>query len=107
MKTLVQITAQYYENYAFGNDDYNGVPSWKPKGGQVFNMRVDDTDDFLYAEEDCIAVIKQLLEEKSNEYCRFEYIEHEIIFHEPVELVGFDDKLNALLAKKYPQTSNQ
>lgn len=107
MKTLVQITAQYYENYALHNDDYNGVPSWKPKGGQVFTMRIDDTDNFFYYKEECVAVIKELLQEESNNFCRYEYIEHEIIFHEPVELTGFDEKLEIMLAKKYSETSNQ
>ena len=106
MKTLVQITAQYYENYAFGNDDYDGVPSWKPKGEQIFKMYVDETDDFLYAEEHCIEAIKQLLEGESNKFCRYEYVGYEIIFHEPIELTGFDEKLEAILKAKYPKTEN-
>jgi DNA-binding ferritin-like protein len=36
MKTLCQITAQYYENYSDTE-----TPHWKPKGGQVFNLMVD------------------------------------------------------------------
>ena len=78
MKTLCQITAQYYENYSESE-----TPHWKPKGGQVFNLMV-DADDFMYSEEVCIETIKDLLESYSDNHSRFEYVSHELIFCTPI-----------------------
>ena len=51
MKTTLQITAQYEENY--GAHDWNGEGQcpqyWKNKGSQVFTLRV-DPEWFWYAE---------------------------------------------------------
>ena len=92
MDTLISITAQYYENY---NTSGEGAPHWKPKGGQIFTLRA-DSDLFFYVEDRCVEAIKILLAKESNSYCRYEYIEHELIFSEPVELKGFEDVFNNL-----------
>lgn len=87
MNTLLQITAQVHENY--GTHDWNGQGEcpqhWKPKGGQMFTLRV-DSDNFLYADTECIKAIDTLLAKQSNESWRYTYIEHELIFHEPIAL---------------------
>ena len=82
MKSLVQISAQYYENYNFEN---GGTPHWKPKGEQVFTLRA-DTDLFFYGEEMCIEAIKVMLARYNDSLNKFEYISHEIIFQEPMVL---------------------
>ena len=100
--TLVQITTQYYENY---NDSGEGEPHWKPKGLQLFQIRA-DSDCFMYAEPIAVAAIKSLLEEYTNthnpfafrEVHKFEYISHELIFSEPIELKNFYDRFNTELA---------
>lgn len=97
MKTLVHIHTQYYENYNFYD---GGTPHWKPKGGHTFTMRVDD-DLFLYEEDVCISAIKSLLQEESNNACRYEYVEHELIFSEPTELKGFEERVDTMLEIKY------
>ena len=89
MKTLVQITAQYYENYGF----HNGTESWKPKGSQVFNLYA-DSDLFFYGEEMCIEAIKLMLEQHCDRLNKFEYISHELVFAEPIELDG--DKFESI-----------
>jgi len=89
MKNLVQITAQYYENYGF----HNGTESWKSKGSQVFNLYA-DSDLFFYGEEMCVEAIKVMLEEHCDRLNRFEYISHELIFAEPMELDG--DKFESI-----------
>lgn len=87
MKTLLHITAQVHENY--GAHDWNGQgkcpQSWKAKGGQMFTLRV-DSDMFCYAETECIKAIDTLLANQSNDYVRYTYTEHELIFHEPIAL---------------------
>ena len=87
MNTLLHITAQYSENY--GAHSWNGQgecpQAWKPKGGQVFTLRV-NSDSFMYAEAECLKAIATLLAKQSNEYERYTYIEHELVFSEPIAL---------------------
>lgn len=71
-QTLCQITAQ-------------SIVDGKNKCGQLFNLMV-DADHFMYCKDECIEVIKKMLEEQSNEYCKYEYIDHELIFHTPMVL---------------------
>lgn len=91
MSTLVQISTQYYENYGSEQN-----PHWKAKGGQIFTIRA-DVYDLMYDEEYVVKAVKMLLAEECNSHCRYEYIDHEIIFSEPVELKGFKDKLEQVL----------
>jgi len=87
MNTLLNITAQYHENYGAHSWDGQGEcpQAWKPKGGQVFTLRV-DSDSFMYAEAECLKAIATLLAKQSNEYARYTYIEHELVFSEPIAL---------------------
>lgn len=98
MKVLVQISAQYYENYAY----FNGGQSWKPKGEQQFEMRVDD-DYFLYHKEECIEAISKILQKQSNAACKFEYVSHDLIFHESVKIEeeDFESEIQDILKAKY------
>lgn len=87
MDTLLQITAQVQENY--GTHNWNGQGEcpqhWKMKGGQMFTLRV-DSDMFCYAETECIKAIDTLLASQSDNYYRYTYTAHELIFHEPIAL---------------------
>ena len=84
--TLCQITAQYYENYAAQNEDWDGKKQgWKAKGGQIFEIMV-DSDDFLYCEDVCIETIKDLLAAGSDLRYKYEYVSHELIFCTPIKL---------------------
>lgn len=98
MKVLVQITAQCYENYSY----FNGGESWKPKGGLIFEMRVDD-DYFLYNKEECVEAIKKILEKQSNRAAKYEYVAHELIFHEPIKIEEeyFESIIQDILKAKY------
>lgn len=84
-KNLVQITTQYFEN-------------GKPKGLVMFSVRA-EVDHFMYAEDDCISAIKNLLLKKSNDYVKYEYISHEIIFHE-IEALN-DDAFEVEVKKEW------
>jgi hypothetical protein len=87
MKSTIQITAQYEENY--GAHDWNGEGQcpqyWKNKGSQVFTLRV-EPEYFWYAEEQFLNTIDYMLRKESNEYIRYNYVGHEFIFMEPIEL---------------------
>lgn len=98
MKTLVRILAQYFENY---NHYDGGTPNWKQKGGQEFTMYV-DSDYFLYEEETCVEVIKAMLQEQSNgsTYHKFEYVSHELVFHAPIEIEGFNERIHSVLTER-------
>jgi hypothetical protein len=82
--SLVRITAQYYENYGTAE-----APHWKPKGGQEFSLRA-DSDLFFYGQEECVKAIKMLLVDKSSDYARYEYLEHDLVFEEPRQLSSED-----------------
>ena len=102
--TLLQITAQYHENY--GAHSWSGVgecpQNWKAKGGQVFTLRV-DSDSFMYVEEQCVKAIETLLEKRSNDFERYTYISHELIFSEPIALddAEFEAELEAECKKAF------
>jgi hypothetical protein len=102
--TLLQITAQYEENYGAHSWDGQGEcpQHWKPKGGQMFTLRV-DSDDFMYAEEQCIKAIATLLEKQSNNYERYWYVDHELVFSEPIVLddAEFETELRAECEKAF------
>ena len=97
MKTLVQITAQTYENKAF----YEGGTSWKKSGTILFHLYVDG-DDLWYAEKKCIEAIKKMLEQKSNSVEKFEYVSHEIIYIKPIQL---DSKVFTKILSKIYKTN--
>jgi len=84
MNTLLQITAQYYENYG---SEIHGIfhDAWKAKGSQVFTLRV-NSDSFMYAETECLKAIDVLLAKQSNKHELFTYVAHELIFQEPIAL---------------------
>ena len=100
----VRITAQYYENY---NPDTTATPTWKPKFGHTFVLE-SDADLFFCDEDVCISAISKMLEEESNSYERFEYVSHEVIFHEETELSRdrFEALFNKMAQDKYTLTQN-
>lgn len=104
MKTLLQITAQYHENYGAHSWDGQGTcpQVWKPKGSVMFTLRV-DSDSFLSVEEQCKLAITSLLAKQSNHHERFTYIDHELIFHEPIALddAEFEAELQAECEKAF------
>ena len=83
MKTLVNITTSYFENYSDTD-----TPSWRSKGQHTFHI---DTDmyNFMYDEYRCIDAIKLMLFELSNNHERFEYVSHELVFSTPTKLHEF------------------
>ncbi len=72
---LINILAQYH--------DENG----KPKGGQYFTVRA-DVSLFMYAPAEVVVdTLQKMIDERMVGYAgKHTYVEHEIIFHEPMEL---------------------
>lgn len=93
MKTLLIITAEYFENYGFAE----GKEHWKKKGIQTFSLNVDSSA-FCYAEKECVDVIHKLLEGQNNNLTKYAYVTHELIFHEPIKLddTAFEKYLNEM-----------
>ena len=84
MDTTIRITAQFYENYAIGHNGPTGAPYWKAKGGHEFILKV-DSDLAMYA-PNLKDILSDMVADQSNQYERFEYIDHEMVFSEPTEL---------------------
>jgi hypothetical protein len=83
-EVLVVVTAQYI--------DENG----KPKGGQIFKMRA-DADIFTYGNKDeIVSIIQKMIDETMMKWSgKYQYIEHELVFNEPVDLKGdFNEMYN-------------
>jgi len=95
MKSLVQITTQYFENY--GDID---SPFWKAKGIHKFNLLA-DSDLFFYNEQQCVEAIELMLFEQSNDHERYMYISHELIHSEPTMLH------EKLFLSKYESLNNE
>lgn len=94
MDTTIRITAQFYENYAIGPNGLEGAPYWKPKGGHEFIIKANSYD-VMYA-HNLTEILTEMVAEQSNDYEKFEYIDHEVIFSEPTELSAevFESKVN-------------
>ena len=79
MNCTIKVTAQYFENYSDTK-----TPYWKPKGGQEFQIVI-DSDVMMYSrylEEH----LDKLVSEQSDEHNKYEYIDHEVQFIEPIVL---------------------
>jgi len=84
MDTTIRITAQYYENYAIGPNGLEGAPYWKPKGGHEFIIKA-DSNMVMYA-DDLKEILIEMVAAQSNDYEKFEYIDHDVQFSEPTLL---------------------
>lgn len=87
MKALVNVLTQYYNE--------NG----RPKSGQTFQFRA-NSDIFLYDEEAAVQIIKKMIAEHDKEWAgHHEYISHEIVFFEPIQLDSnqFDKEYDAIV----------
>jgi hypothetical protein len=80
--TLVKVFTQYV--------DENG----KNKGCQEFFFRA-DADIFMYAEQEfLVSVIQKMIDTHCINYIgNHIYIEHELVFHEPIELKSDFEKI--------------
>ena len=79
MNCTIKVMAQYFENYSDTK-----TPYWKPKGGQEFHIVI-DSDVMMYSrylEEH----LDKLVSEQSDEHNKYEYIDHEVQFIEPIVL---------------------
>jgi hypothetical protein len=91
MMISVLVSAQYYENYSD-----NQTPYWKPKGGVDFSFPI-DSDLVMYAyKEDLKTALIKMVEEQSNEYSRYEYIDHEVKFSKPIVVEGLGEELQRM-----------
>jgi hypothetical protein len=91
MMISVLVSAQYYENYSD-----NQTPYWKPKGGVDFSFPI-DSDLVMYAyKEDLKSALIKMVEEQSNEYSRYEYIDHEVKFGKPIVVEGLGEELQKM-----------
>jgi len=91
MMISVLVSAQYYENYSD-----NQTPYWKPKGGVDFSFPI-DSDLVMYAyKEDLKSALIKMVEEQSNEYSCYEYIDHEVKFSKPIVVEGLGEELQKM-----------
>lgn len=92
MMCTIQVTAQYYENYSDTN-----TPYWKPKGSVDFHFPL-DADLVLYAPKSVLVeALTKMVEEQSNGYALYEYIDHEVKFSNPIVVEGLERELERMM----------
>ena len=72
----IRILTQYLENYSDTD-----VPYWKQKGGHTFTIKDVSSDLIMYC-DNLVEILSNLVKNESNEHSKYEYIEHEIQFHD-------------------------
>ena len=91
MMCTIQVTAQYYENYSDTN-----TPYWKPKGSVDFHFPL-NADVALYVrKEELVEALIKMVEEQSNDYSLYEYIDHEVKFSNPIVVEGLGRELERM-----------
>lgn len=80
---MVRILAQYEENYGLAE---GGADCWKNKGGAEFTFEIDSHLMFYDSEKVINTVKTVLLKEKSNRFCRYSYLSHELVFDQPISI---------------------
>ena len=85
MKSKLKIHSQFYENYNVDADGLNNYgdkqPHWKPKGGHTFEIEV-DSDVVMYSTK-LESHLIEIVASQSNDYEKFEYMEHELEIVQP------------------------
>lgn len=82
---IIKVQTQCFENYSD-----NDTPYWKPKGGQEFHFPT-DSDWVVYNDsEGMIEAIVNMLADYSNEYCKYEYLDHDVDFHGIIVVEGLE-----------------
>jgi len=92
MNCTVKVMAQYFENYSDTN-----TPYWKPKGGQEFQIVI-NSDTILYSAE-LKSHLTELVAAQPNEHFKYEYIEHDVQFKEPIVLDS--ERLEKLIQREF------
>ena len=90
----VRIITQYLENYGTSEN-----PSWKPKGGQEFTIDI-NSDFVLYHRDECIEVFKEMIAKHDNDYNKYEYYDHNLMFWKSIPLENSNHEFNDLITEK-------
>jgi hypothetical protein len=86
----IRIIAQYRENYAAGNENWDGKQTaWKDKGGSEFvvDLNKDKTLAFLRWEE-LTEIAENVLASKSNLHVQYQLIDMERIMEDPEDVTA-------------------
>jgi hypothetical protein len=96
MKAKVIVHCQYFENYNVGPEGFGEVPYWKPRGGFDFIMSI-KSDTLFYADSEIVVLaIKNLVKKQNTVGDRFEYLDHEVVFEEPLVVKGLEQEIEKL-----------
>tara|TARA_Y100000385_G_scaffold76402_2_gene77353 strand:+ start:5339 stop:5629 length:291 start_codon:yes stop_codon:yes gene_type:complete len=85
MQVKIKVQTQYFENISLSS-----VPCFKPRGGQEFIFPCDS--DFVMGVElnELVETIEVMLKNYSNAHYKYEYMSHDIEFHEPIVIENID-----------------
>jgi hypothetical protein len=103
MGVTVKVLAQYFENYGFAEGNVGENAQWKAKNGREFVFENVNSDMVMYA-DDLKSVLVELIANQSDDLNKFEYRDHEVIFHEPIKLKA--DLLEQAIIKQHDEVSS-
>jgi hypothetical protein len=85
MQVKIKVQTQYLENTSLSS-----VPRFKPRGGQEFIFPCNS--DFVMGVElnELVETIELMLKNYSNAHYKYEYMSHDIEFHEPIVIENID-----------------
>ena len=92
MMCTIQVTAQYYENYSD-----TSTPYWKPKGSVDFHFPLDANVALYVPKSELVEALTKMVEEQSNDYSLYEYIDYEMKFSNPIVVEGLGRELERML----------
>lgn len=95
MQVKVKVQAQYFENYS-----QSSSPIWKPKGGQEFIFPVDSDWVMYVTGSQLLESIKKMLADYSNAHWKYEFLDYDVQFHEPIVLEGLQEMNDKLVELK-------
>lgn len=88
MKAELLVTVQVYQNYA---DDIQNDNYWKPKGATHFVIPEVDVDLLQFNQKvTVIEAISRMLTERSDRALRYEFVDYEIRWEQPMTLSATD-----------------
>ena len=88
-KYQLRILAQYEENYAAHDEDWNGeTESWKNKGGVEFIATVDSDFRMVYSESEVRTAVEAIVAAKSTKIERFTLLHMEYADSNPEDITS-------------------
>ena len=94
MQVKIKVQTHYFENISLSS-----VPCFKPRGCQAFMFHC-NSDCVMGVElNELVETIELMLKNYSNAHYKYEYMSHDIEFHEPIVIEKIDNIHDAIFGE--------